>query len=52
MKNGHIYVYNPGAGADDPSEVNVFLNINIQSIWSFPISFLIKRLLADFPILD
>ena len=38
---GHIHVYSPGAGADNPPMAqNIFLNINLMSICSFLASFL------------
>ena len=36
--NGHIRLYSPGAGTDNPLG-SFFININCLLIWSFPASF-------------
>ena len=38
--NGHIYVYSPGAGADNPLETFCLVkNMNFLSNWTFTASF-------------
>ena len=37
--NGHINVYSPGTGADNPLGSIFFQNINLLLIWSFAASF-------------
>ena len=37
--NSHILVYSPWAGADITQGSNIFININILSIRSIPVSF-------------
>ena len=38
--NGHIYVYSPGAGADNPLRTFFFVkNMNFLSNWTFTASF-------------
>ena len=36
---GHIHVYSPGAGADNPQGLKFSSNINLLSICLFPVSF-------------
>ena len=37
--NGHIYVYSPGAGVDNPLETFFVKNMNFLSNWTFTASF-------------
>ena len=37
--NGHIYVYSPGEGADNPLETFFVKNMNLLSNWTFTASF-------------
>ena len=48
--NGHIHVYNPGAGTDIPMGSILLKNINYLSICSFAASFLVRLLLNSSPI--
>ena len=36
---GHIHVYSPGAGADNPPGAKISVNINLLSICLFPVNF-------------
>ena len=49
--NGHIHVYSPGAGADNPLGSKIFINSIIQSIYSFAASFSpLNNFVTVFPI--
>ena len=39
QNGGHMHVYSPGAGADNPLGSNLFINTFTQSIVSFAASF-------------
>ena len=39
---GHVHVYSPRAGADNPLGTDFLININILSIYPFPASFALQ----------
>ena len=48
---GHIHVYSQGAGADNPWGQNIFINLNLLSIYSFLAGFLpLNDIFLYFPI--